>query len=247
MVVVDVVICDECVDLTHLEKGSGVMIPYMCMRATVRSSLRLMGIGRLCVITSLSSCGVRLTLNCVFIPMSSLWRKKMSSNSTIVGSRRSRSFPVISESVHLIIVRNLVRDSSLSVGSSFSSLASSRSSLKIRFCKGECSCSFPGFSGVGNQNFPALFPGRSTCIKALMYVTTSSCSVKRLIAARPTGRIIFVFSGFKTCNSATLVSAAVMYGKSVVLAIFIAALLSLAIVIAGATTSFAHSSNCGRG
>ena len=118
--------------------------------------------------TGLSSFGVRLTLNCVFIPMSSLWRTNMSWNSTIVASRFSRSFPVISESVHLNIDRNLVRDCSFSVGSSFLSSASSRSSLRILRCIGECSDSFPGFSGVGNQNFSSLSSGRSTCISALM-------------------------------------------------------------------------------
>ena len=82
-------------------------------------------------------------------------------------------------------------------------------------------CSFPEFSGFGNQNFSSLSSGRSTSITALMYVTTSSCSVRRLRAAKSTGRIIFVSSGFKTCNSATLVSVAIVYGKSVVLAILI--------------------------
>ena len=130
----------------------------------------------------------------------------MSWNSTMVFSRLSRSFPVISESVHLNIARSLLRDSSFSVGSSFSSSASSLSSFEIRFCMGECSCSLPGFSGVGNQNFSPLSSGRSTCISALMYITTSSCSVSRLRAAMSTGRIIFVSSGLRICSSAILVS-----------------------------------------
>ena len=136
----------------YLENGSVVIMPYLCMRAsyTVRSSLRWIGTGKFCVYTGLSSCGVRLTLNCLFIPISSLWRVKMSWNSTMVFSRLSRSFPVISDSVHLKIAWNFCRDSSLSVGSSFSSSASSCSSFKIRFCISECSCSLPGFSGVGN-------------------------------------------------------------------------------------------------
>ena len=190
------------IGLAYLENGSVVIMPYLCMEAnsTVRSSLRMIGTVRICVYTGLSSCGVRLTLSCVFIPISSLWRAKMSWNSTIVFSRLSRSFPVISESVHSNIARNLFRESSLSVASSFSSSASSRKSFKYRFCTGECSCSLPGFSGVGNQNFASISSGRSTCISALMYVTTSSCSVKRL----------GVSSGFKICNSAILVSVAIV-------------------------------------
>ena len=196
------------IGVAYSKNGSVVIMPYLCMRvsSTARSSLRIIGTGRLCVYTGLSSLGVKLT--CVFIPISSLWRAKMSCISTMVISRLSRSFPVIIESVHLNIARNLFRDSSFSVGSSFSSSASSRSSFEIRFCIGECSCSLPGFSGVGNQNFFSLYSGRSTCISALMYVTTSSCSVRRLRVAMSTGRIIFVSSGFKVCSSATLVGVA---------------------------------------
>ena len=168
-------------------------------------------------------------------------------NSTMVSSRFSRSLPVISESVHLNMDRNLFRDSSFSVGSSFSSSARSRSSFKIRFCMDECSCSLPGCSGVGNQNFSSLSSGRYTCISALMYVTTSSCSMRRFRAAMSTGRIIFVSPGFRICSWAILVSVAIVYGKSVVLAIFIGTFLSLAVVFAGATITFAHSSNCGKG
>ena len=111
----------------------------------------------------------------------------------------------------------------------------------------ECSSVFPGYSGVGNENVSSLSSGRSTCNRALMYVTTSSFSVNRLSAAMSTGQIIFVSSGLKICNFAKLVSALIALGKSDVLAIFMATFLSLAVVIAGATISFAHSSNCGWG
>ena len=197
--------------------------------------------------TGLSSFGVRLTLNCVFIPKSSLWRAIMSWNSTIVASRLSRFFPVISESVHLNIERIFVRDCSFSVGSSFSSSASSRSSLRIRRCIGKCSDSFPGSSGVGNHNFCSMSSVRSTCVSALMYNTTSSCSVKMLSAAISTGRIIFVSFGLSICSSAILVLEAIVYGKSVMLVTFIATFFSLAVVFAGATISFEDSSNWGRG
>ena len=113
--------------------------------------------------TSLSSFRVTLTLKCVFIPMSSLCRAKMPLYSTIVSSRFYRLFPVMSESIHLNIARNFFRVCSFSFGSSFSSSANSRSSFKIRFCVGEYSSVFPGFSGVGNQNFSSLSLGRSTC------------------------------------------------------------------------------------
>ena len=140
------------IGLAYLENGSVVFMPYLCMRAssTVRSSLRLIGTGRLSVCTGLSSCGVRLTLNYVLIPISSRWRAKMVLNSTFVSSNLSRSFPVISESVHLSMARNLLWDSSFAVGSSFSSSASSRNSFRILFWMSECSSSFPEFSGVGN-------------------------------------------------------------------------------------------------
>ena len=122
-------------------------MPYLCMRASsiVRFSLGLVGTGRLCVYTGLSSCGIRLTLNGVFFRISNRWRAKMSLNSTIVSSSLSRSFPVISESVHLNMERNLLRDSSFAVGSSVSSSASSRSSFRILFWVGECSGIFWGW------------------------------------------------------------------------------------------------------
>ena len=171
--------------LAYFEKGCSVMIPYRCVRAssTVRSSLRFIGTNRIWLWTCLSSFGVKLTLNCVFIPMLDRWRAKMSLNFTIAASKISRSFPVICESVQLNLERKLVRDSSLSVGSSFSSSANSRSSCRIRFCIGECSSEFPVFSGLGNQNFSSLSSWRSTCMKALWYVTTSSRSGNRLGAA----------------------------------------------------------------
>ena len=163
-------------------------MPYLCMRAssTVRSPLKLIGTGsNLCVYTGLTSFGVRLTLNCVFIQISSRWRAKMSFNSTIVSSKLSQSFPVISESVNLNTERNLLRDSSF--GSKFSNWACSRNSFMILFWMSECSSSFPGFSGVGKQNFSSLFSGCSTYISALMYITTSSCSVRRLSTAMLNG------------------------------------------------------------
>ena len=71
MIIVDVVIGNECADFAQIHqksqfavgfplgrdcagvqgKGSVVMIPYLCMRAspTVRSSLRFIRTGRLCV------------------------------------------------------------------------------------------------------------------------------------------------------------------------------------------------------
>ena len=139
------------------------------------------------------------------MPMSSICRAKMSLNSTIVASRVSRSVAVICESVHLNIEKNLTPDSSFCVGSIFSSSDSSRNFLRIRFCIGEWSTSLPGCSGVGNQNFSSLSSGRSTCIKALMYVTTSSWLGRRLSAAMSTGRIFLV--SFRICNSASFVSA----------------------------------------
>ena len=127
-----------------------------------------------------------------------------------MSSSLSRSFPVISESAHFNLEKKLLRDSSFAVGSSFSSSASSRSSIRILYRMGECSSSFSGFSGVGNQNFSSLFSGRSTWISALMYVTTSSCSVRRLSAAMSTGMIIFVSYGFSICRSVISMSAAIV-------------------------------------
>ena len=70
---------------------------------------------------------------------------------------------------------------------------------------GVCSDSSPGFSGVGNQNFSSVCSDESTCISALTYATTSSCSVSRLRAAISTARFDFVSSGFSICNSASFV------------------------------------------
>ena len=109
------------------------MIPYLCFSAnsTVRSSLRLMGTGRLCVYTGLSFLGVRHTLNWLFIPMSSRWRAKMSLNSTRVDSRFSRSSPVINESFHLNNERNCDLDF-------LSCLGSSSSNFVVRVVLAEC-------------------------------------------------------------------------------------------------------------
>ena len=129
----------------------------------------------------------------------------MSLNSTRVDSRFSRSSHVISESFHLNSERNCDLDFSSCLGSSSSSLCSSRSSRRMRCWIGVCSDSSPGFSGVGNQNFSSVCSDESTCISALTYATTSSCSVSRLRAAISTVRIHFVSSGFSICNSANFV------------------------------------------
>ena len=180
------------------------------------------------------------------MPMSSLCRAKMSLNSTNVSSRFSRSLLAISEFVQWNIERNLFRYSSFSVGLSCSCSASSRSYFKSRFCMGECSCSFPGFSGVGNQTFSSLSSGRSSCIEVLMYVTTSSCSVKRLSAAMSTGRIIFVSSGFKICNL-TVWCLHLLCREIRCIGNFYTYLLVTGSCYCRRYYEFAQSSNCGRG
>ena len=101
--------------LAYLENGRVVMIPYLCFRASfsVRSFRRFMGTGKFCVYTGLSYLGVKHTLNCVFIPMSRRWRAKMALNLSVIGSRFSRSSPVIGESFHSNIERNCVLERSL--------------------------------------------------------------------------------------------------------------------------------------
>ena len=121
----------------------------------------------------------------------------MSLNSTRVDSRFSRSSPVISESFHLNSEKNCVLDFSSCLGSSSSNLCSSRSSRRMRCWMGVCSDSYPGFSGVGNQNFSSVCSDGSTCVRALTYATTSSRSVSRLRASISTARIDFVSSGFR--------------------------------------------------
>ena len=61
------------------------------------------------------------------------------------------------------------------------------------------------------------------------------------------GRISIVSSVSRICNPANLVLGVTVQGISVVFAILMATRLSLAVVITGATVSFARWSNCGRG
>ena len=145
--------------LAYLEKGSTVMIPYLCIRAnsTIRSSFRWIGIGRFWLYTALSSLGVNFTLNSVFIPMSILCLANISWYSTRMSSIACCSISVRSVSVQSKRLRNLFRDSVLSCGLSCSLSLSSFSSLRIFVFIGVCSSGFPGFSGVGNQNVSFLF------------------------------------------------------------------------------------------
>ena len=133
--------------LAYFENGRVVMIPYLCISAnsTVRSSLRLMGTGRLCVYTGLSFLGVRHTLNWLFIPMSSRWRAKMSLNSFRVDSRFSRSSLVINKSFHLNNERNCDLNFLSCLGSSSSDLCSSRS---LAECVVGWVCVFRFVSGI---------------------------------------------------------------------------------------------------
>ena len=141
--------------LAYFENGRVVIIPYLCISAssTVRSSLRLMGTGRLCVYTGWSFLGDRQTLNWVFIPMSSRWRAKMSLNSTKMDSRFSRSSPVMSESFPLNSERNCDLDFSSCLGSSSSSFCSCRSSRRMRCWMGVCSDSSCGIFGSREPEF----------------------------------------------------------------------------------------------
>ena len=154
--------------LEYLEKGSTVMIPYLCIRAssTIRSSFRWIGIGRLWLYTDLSSLGVNYTLNSVFIPISILCLANMSWYSTRMSSIACFSVSVRSLSVQSKRLRNLFRDYVVSCGLSFYLSCSSISSLRILVCIGVWSWSFPGFSGVGNQNV-------SFCCSGLLVLRSS--------------------------------------------------------------------------
>ena len=120
--------------LTYFENVRFVMIPYRCISAssTVRSSLRLLGTGRLWVFTGLSFLGVRHTLNWVLIPMSRRWWTRMSLNSLLMESRVSRSSPVIDESSHLDTSTILVLNFPSYLGSSCSNFCSSPNSVRMR-------------------------------------------------------------------------------------------------------------------
>ena len=56
----------------YLLYGNVVMMPYSCINAssTIRSSLRLVGVGSLCAYTGSLCFGVSLILNSVFMPIS---------------------------------------------------------------------------------------------------------------------------------------------------------------------------------
>ena len=97
------------------------------------SSFKLTGVGKLWLYADESSFGVSLTVNSSFIPISNLWRAKMSWNST-----KSDSIFLIScccsiESFQSKLLRNLQQDSLSSFGFSISVSCKLRSSVGIRF------------------------------------------------------------------------------------------------------------------
>ena len=140
--------------LAYLENGCVVLIPYLCIKAssTVRSSLRLTGTGRLCVYTGFSFFGFNFTLKSLLMPMSRRWRAKISLYSIITSLSCCFSSPCMKESSLWNVLRKSSRDSLFSVWFNFSFCSNSLISLRMRFWMGVCSASFPGFSGVGNQN-----------------------------------------------------------------------------------------------
>ena len=72
----------------YFEKSRTMMIPYLCIwtNSAIKSSFRWIGIGKFWLLTALSSSGVSLTLNSVFIPMSILCLASMSWYSTRMSS-----------------------------------------------------------------------------------------------------------------------------------------------------------------
>ena len=126
------------IGLAYFEKRETVIIPYLCIRAssTNMSAFRWIDIGRLWLWTSLSSFGVSLTLNSVFIPMSLLCLANISWYSTRRFSTACFSVYVSSVSIQLNHFRIFIRESTSSFGFNFSFPCSSRSSLRIRVCIG---------------------------------------------------------------------------------------------------------------
>ena len=106
------------IGLAFFENSSFVMMPKRCIKAssTVKLSFRLIGTVRLWVYTGLTFSGVKRTLNCVFIPMSSRCHASMLLKSIIRDTRLSRSSPVITESFHLDSDRLSVLKSAQLVG-----------------------------------------------------------------------------------------------------------------------------------
>ena len=90
------------IGLAYFEEGRVVIMPYLCFSAnsTVKSSLKLIGTGKLCVYCGRSSYSINFTLKLLFIPMSSRWRAKISLYSTIVCSSCFLSFPSIWDPSH---------------------------------------------------------------------------------------------------------------------------------------------------
>ena len=73
------------IGLAYFEEGRVVIKPYLCFSAnsTVKSSLKFIGTGKLCVYIGRSSKSVNFTLKLFFIPMLSRWRAKISLYSNI--------------------------------------------------------------------------------------------------------------------------------------------------------------------
>ena len=150
MIIVSVITCNQCVDLpkvhrernfplgfrcakmglAYFDKGKTVIIPYLCMRvsSTIKSSFSWIGMGKLWLYTALSSFGVSLTLNSVFIPISILCLPSISWYSTKIFSTVYFSVSVSSVSVQSNRFRNFIRGSTSSFEFSFSFSCSSRSS-----------------------------------------------------------------------------------------------------------------------
>ena len=116
------------------------------------SSFKLIGVRRLWPFAELSSTGVNFNLKSVLLPLSSLCFANMSRNSTSNSSMAFRASMSNVESVQSNLVKNRLRDSWLSCGSSCSSFCKAINSWSIRFCVDVCWVSSRGSWGVGDQN-----------------------------------------------------------------------------------------------
>ena len=126
---------------------------------------------------------------------------------------------------NLNMSRKLFLDSRSFVGSISSILMSSRIFFSILRWIDVCFSSLPGFSGVGNLKFSPLCSFSLDFMSSFTYMCVSSGSCSSLSAAASMGRICFVSSGLRICNSASLVWFLIECGKSIWLAIRILILL----------------------
>ena len=175
------------IEIADFEKGETVMMSNLCIGANsiIKSSIRLLGIGKFILYTGFSSLAVSLT--CWLSPMSSLWRANLSWYRTSSCSLACISSGFKKKSAQLILSKYIQSDWWSRCGFSYSSSCTLYWSSRMSRYFGVCCFLFPGLFLGGDHMFCGgeyLFCISSTSLMYLVVWLLLTC-FRALKAASP--------------------------------------------------------------